>query len=46
MKSKIGRILPMKIFEAPEFELVKFNVEDVITESGEPEADEEGLPIL
>lgn len=37
----------MKIFEAPEFELVKFNVEDVITVSSEelPEVGEEGLPI-
>ena len=29
----------MKIFEAPEFELVKFNVVDVITESSD-EGDE------
>lgn len=33
----------MKKFEIPEIELIRFNVEDVITASGEPTIDEGDL---
>ena len=36
----------MKKFEAPEIEITKFEIEDVITTSGEPETDiENALPL-